>query len=182
MKTSKKMLAICLSLAMILSTTPLINVAAQSVAMTSSQTELIRSGCVSAKTKLQQLHASDALLRVNMGQIYESILTKLMEKFNSRLSSNNYDNSEFTAISNSYSYTLDNFRSDYITYEKQLSSTLSVDCSNQPASFYDAVLSARSKRDQVHSDVTKLNQYADKYELAVNQFEKNYQKTSTGEK
>ncbi|MFZ2125698.1 MAG: hypothetical protein WA087_02645 [Candidatus Saccharimonadales bacterium] len=179
MNISKKLSAITLGLALILSIAPVFNVAAQSIAMNSAQTEIIRSNCVSAKTKLKQLQASDALLRVNMGQTYETILTKLMEKLNGRLSSNDYGNGDFVSISINYRSTLDSFRSDYIAYEKQLSSAIDIDCSSQPVSFYDAVVLAQTKRGQVHGDITKLNQFAAKYESTLGQFEKNYQKSLT---
>lgn len=145
--------------------------------MNSAQTEIIRSNCVAAKTKLKQLHASDALLRVNMGQIYESMLTKLMEKFNGRLANNDYGNGDFVSVSINYSSALDDFRSDYMAYEKQLSLAIDIDCSTQPVSFYDAVVKAQTKRNQVHEDVARLNQFATKYESTLIQFEKNYQKS-----
>lgn len=177
MNISKKLSAKIIGLALIFSITPVFNVAAQSIAINSAQTEIIRSNCVSAKTKLKQLHASDALLRVNMGQIYETILTKLMEKLNNRLANNDYGNGDFVSISINYGSTLDSFRSDYIAYEKQLSTAIGIDCSTQPVSFYDAVILAQAKRDQVHADITKLNQFAVKYESTLGQFEKNYQKS-----
>jgi hypothetical protein len=124
---------------------------------------------------LNQLHASDALLRVNRGQIYESMSTKLMDRFNGRVSNNGFDNTNLVAITKSYGLMLDTFRLDYITYEKQLALAISIDCPNQPVEFYDAVLSARTKRSQVNADVIKLNQFIDQYQLAVNQFEKDYQ-------
>jgi hypothetical protein len=179
MNAFKKLSVTTLGLVLVLIITPVFNVVAQSIAMNNAQTEIIRSNCVAAKTKLKQLHASDALLRVNMGQIYETMLTKLMEKFNGRLANNDYGNGDFVSISINYSLTLDNFRSNYITYEKQLSTAIDIDCSTQPASFYDAVVLAQAKRDQVHADITKLNQFAAKYESTLVQFEKNYQKSLT---
>lgn len=177
MNISKKLTAIILGLALVLGITPIFSVAAQELAMNSGQTEIIRSNCVAAKTKLKQLHASDALLRVNMGQTYESILTKLMEKLNNRLASNDYGNGDFVSVSINYRSTLDDFRSDYMDYEKQLSTAINIDCSTQPVSFYDAVVMAQTKRGQVHTDITKLNQFASKYESTLAQFEKNYQKS-----
>ncbi|NTW61298.1 hypothetical protein HGB24_01235 [Candidatus Saccharibacteria bacterium] len=152
---------------------------AQSVGHSDAQVTIIKDNCVTIKSNLNQLHASDALLRVNMGQLYESMLTKLMDKFNSRLSDNHYDNSSFVFVAGGYSSTLNAFRTDYIDYEKQLSSTIAIDCASHPNDFYSAVSSARAKRNQVRSDVVKLNQYLDNYETAVNGFEINYQATHT---
>jgi len=161
--------------ATVLSGISLMGVAAQSATMTDQQIELIRSNCVSAKNTLNQLHASDALLRVNRGQIYESMSTKLMDRFNNRASTNGFGNTDLVAVTKSYGLMLDTFRLEYIGYEKQLALAISIDCPNQPVEFYDAVLSARTKRNQVNVDVVKLNQHIDQYQSAVNQFEKDYQ-------
>ena len=161
-------------LATILSGMTLLHVAAQSATMTSQQIELIRSNCVSTKNTLSQLHASDALLRVNRGQIYESMSTKLMERFNIRIANNGYSNISLVAITKSYGQMLDNFRLDYKSYEEQLVLALDINCSNQPVAFYDAVALARTKRDQVHADVIELGRYIDQYQSGVNQFENDY--------
>ena len=182
MKTFARLLVVCLTLAVILSGILLLDVSAQNATMTDQQIELIRTNCVSAKNTLNQLHMSDALLRVNMGQIYESMSTKLMERFNGRVANNSLNNTNLVAVTTSYGLMLDTFRSDYITYEEQLSSAIAVDCSKQPVAFYDAISSARTERNNVHADVLKLNQYIDQYQSALNQFEKDYQATSSGAK
>jgi hypothetical protein len=137
---------------------------AQTPAITDDQISRIRSSCVSTKNTLSQLHATDALLRVNRGQIYESMSTKLMNRFNDRLSNNRYDTSKFDAITTSYNNVLDTFRLDYQAYEEQLSTALGIDCAKEPVSFYDAIVSARVKRTQVHTDVLQLHQYISQYD------------------
>lgn len=175
MKLSKKILIICLILVTTFSGVSLINAGAQSVPMTSDQIAQIRNNCVTAKNTLNQLHASDALLRVNRGQIFESMSTKLMDRFNSRVANNNYNNDSLISVTDKYGAMLDTFRSDYKAYEEHLSAAINIDCSNQPVAFYDAVATARTLRNQVHADVVKLNQYIDQYQSVVNQFEKEYQ-------
>lgn len=155
---------------------------AQSVPMTDQQIEQIRNSCSSTKNTLNQLHSSDALLRVNRGQIYESMSTKLMDKFNGRVANNGLNNSNLLSVTGSYNVALDAFRNDYITYEQQLTSAINIDCSKQPVAFYDAIALARVGRDQVHVDVVKLNQLIDQYQLAIDQFGKDYQANSAGTK
>lgn len=150
------------------------------VSLADQRLELVRSNCVSIKNKLNQLHASDALLRVNMGQIYESMLTKLMVRFNNRISSNHLSNDSLVKASNSYSQALDGFRADYKTYEEHLSVVLSIDCKTQPSQFYESIQTTKSLRQKVHEDVTSINKYTDQYQLALEKFEKDYQKISTG--
>ena len=182
MKMSKKLLAGCLLFAAILSGITLLNVSADNVLMTSQQIEQIRNNCVLSKSTLNQLHASDALLRVNMGQVYESMSTKLMARFNSRVVKNGFSNTSLVVTTTSYEQMLDVFRSDYIIYEEHLTSAINIDCTNQPVAFYDAIDLARSKRSQVYSDVVNLNQYIDQYQSAVSQFAKDYAATTNGAK
>jgi len=175
MKISVKLLIVCLAVTCILSVAQLKAVFAQSTLMTDQQIELIRSNCMSVKNTLNQLHISDALLRVNRGQIYESMSAKLMERFNTRIANNNFDSNSLASITTTYGSTLNIFRSSYIAYEEQLSLSLGIDCSKQPVAFYDAISLARTKRQQVHTEVVKLNEYIDQYQLAVNQFEIDFQ-------
>jgi len=133
---------------------------------------------LSTKNSLTQLHANDALTRVNMGQIYESMYTKLMDKFNSRLSNNKLNNTDLENSANEYSSALDKFRQDYISYEEQLAKTIAIDCTKQPIVFYEAVVNSRTKRNIVHEDVIKLTEKIDLYQSYLDQFEVNFSANS----
>ena len=146
--------------------------------LTPDQQQKIASNCVSIKNGLSQLHASDALLRVNRGQIYESMGSKLMDRFNSRLSSNGLDNKAMTTVTDSYRTQLNAFRSDYISYEQKLSTALTIDCTQKPTDFYNTVEDARTLRNIVHSDVIKLHQSIDDYRSSVGDFLLNYERVS----
>lgn len=175
MKTSIKAIIFGLVTASIIAGIALVSVSAQDTLTIDEQhISNIRDNCVTAKNTLSQLHASDALLRVNMGQMYELMSTKLMDRFNSRVSSNRYDNSSLVAVTSAYNKKLDSFRTDYQAYEVQLATTLKIDCFNQPIAFYDAVTLSRDKRQAVHTDVSRLNQYLDDYTTAFNAFENVY--------
>jgi len=138
----------------------------------------IMSNCLSIKGSLNQLHATDALLRVNRGQIYESIGTKLMNNFNARLSNNSLDNKGLVAVAQSYQTAQTTFRDDYRSYEQQLSAALRIDCTKEPSVFHDSVESARIKRATVHSDVLRLHQYIDDYRTSVNDFMLNFDRVT----
>lgn len=146
----------------------------QAEELTSQQTQRIISNCQNIKTNLNQLHVNDALLRVNMGQFYESLAGKLMDKFNARLASNSIGNSQFTAITTNYRTTLNNFRTSYQAYEQQLAATINIDCSKRPAEFHESLKSARDKRSTVHDNVLKLKQYIIDYKTSVDTFASNY--------
>lgn len=138
----------------------------------------IQANCLAIKGSLNQLHATDALLRVNRGQVYESVGTKLMNNFNSRLSNNGLDNKGLVVVTNQYQSELTSFRSDYQTYEQQLSTTIKIDCTKQPVDFHNSLENARSKRLIVHADIVKLNQYIDDYRSAVSDFMLNFERVT----
>ena len=175
MKISKKVLTVGLIFALLVCSTAYIKiVSAQSSEPTDAQILLVRENCLPLKSTLNQLHASDALLRVNMGQLYESVSIKLMNGFNNRIENNNLNNNTLASTTKSYNSLLDKFRTDYQSYEEQLSSAMNVDCQNQSKSFYNAISLARTYRSRVHADVLKLNQSITHYQSDINQFESDY--------
>lgn len=142
--------------------------------MSEAHIERIRSNCTEAHATLVQLHASDALLRVNRGQIYESISTKLMATFNSRVSLNRLDATQLVTSSNIYERELAAFRSDYQLYEQQMSDILKIDCTKQPVAFYDAIAEAREKRMKVREHIVALSKQIADYRVAFDELEKQY--------
>ena len=146
--------------------------------LSEKQLETIQTNCLTIKNSLDQLHASDALLRVNRGQLYESMNTRMMERFNARVSSNGFETRGLTAVTSSYSNTLTSFRSDYQAYERQLSLTLRIDCQEEPMAFYLSVLEARERRTRVYDDVLRLHRYIDDYRAAVSDFLLNFERLS----
>lgn len=151
---------------------------AQSSSLTVEQEEQIKANCTTIKGSLNQLHASDALLRVNRGQIYQSMARNLMDNFNNRLGSNSLDNKAMLTVTTSYRAALAKFNTDYISYEQKLSQALRENCTNQPASFYRLLQEARQLRATVNEDVKKLHQLIDDYRTAVNGFYLNYERLS----
>lgn len=146
--------------------------------VTNEQLQRISTNCVSIKSNLAQLHASDALLRVNRGQVYELMASKLMERFNDRLASNKLDNKAMTTITTQYRTTLNTFRADYISYEQKMSEALKIDCTKNADSFYYTVSDARSLRATVHDDVQKLHRIIDDYSSSVKDFTLNFERVS----
>ncbi len=158
----------------------LTSVSAEGSPITDAQINRIKSNCVSVKNTLNQLHVSDALLRVNRGQAYLSMTTKLMTRFNSRVDSNNLNSKNLVSVTNNYNNALNNYVADYISYEEQLSAALKIDCTKEPVTFYDAVASARTKRTQVHSDVVILHQLIDEYGATFDDFSKSFTAPGSG--
>lgn len=150
--------------------------------LTAEQTQLITTNCVSTKATLNRLHSSDALLRVNVGQIYETVGNRLINNFNARVVSNNMNSVNLIASGNDYDVALKAFRADYISYEEQLSQAMKIDCSKEPATFFDATAQAREKRKVVYADVAKLKQQIEHYIVTVDQFQAEYLAAANGVK
>lgn len=151
---------------------------AQAEDLTPEQATRVKTNCVSIKNSINQLHASDALLRVNRGQVYESMASKLMDTFNARLESNRLDNKATLAVTNNYRAALTQFRTDYIAYEQKLSEAIRIDCEAQPNTFYAALQEARELRKNVHQGVQKLHRAIDDYRSAVGDFLMNFERVS----
>jgi hypothetical protein len=151
------------------------SVKADNAPMTEAHIARIRANCVDAQSTLSQLHASDALLRVNRGQLYESISTKLMAPLNSRISLNRLDGVSLVAIAATYEGQLTYFRQTYQQYEEAMSDTLKINCTNQPVAFYDSVADTRAKRKKVHESTVALHDtirnYKDEFEAFAKQFD-----------
>lgn len=147
---------------------------AQSSVMTEAHIERIRANCVDAQSQLMQLHATDALLRVNRGQLYEQISTRLMSPFNSRVVLNKFDGTTLVSITSTYDQQLDEFRSDYQQYEEAMSALLRINCMDEPVTFYDGVADTRAKRQKVHESTVKLQQSIKAYQAEFDTFRKKF--------
>ena len=157
---------------------PLTGSSASAEDLTPDQASRVKANCVSIKNSLSQLHASDALLRVNRGQVYESMAAKLMDTFNDRLAGNRLDNKAMTTVTANYRSALTTFRTDYIAYEQKLSEAIRIDCPAQPNTFHAALEQARTLRSKVHDDVVRLHRVIDDYRSSVNDFLLNYERVS----
>ena len=138
--------------------------------MTDEHIARIKANCNAAKVTMSRLHASDALLRVNRGQLFESISTKLMVPFNSRMALNQLDSGKLVSITSGYGKELDNFRTDYQHYEEAMSQLLQMDCTKQPVAFYDGVTDVRTKRANVHARAEALQKATRDYKDAFEAF------------
>lgn len=143
--------------------------------MTDAHIERIRANCVDAQATLFQLHASDAGLRVNRGQIYESISTKLMAPFNIRLVLNRIDAANLVTTAAQYERQLQAFRDQYQQYDIAMNAIIRMNCVKQPVAFYDGVVDARKKRQQTHEATVELQKTIKKYGDEVDALSKNFE-------
>jgi hypothetical protein len=65
---------------------------------------------------------------------------------------------------------LDVFRESYRDYERALTSTIDMKCKDQPVTFYDSVMAARTKRIAVKESMTDLSVLLQRYNTQFDQF------------
>jgi hypothetical protein len=175
----KRIITLAAIFSVIISGASLWQVMAQSTTMTEAHIERIKANCIDAQASLTQLHTSDALLRVNRGRMYESIATKLMVPFNSRVTSNQLDGKSLIDIYTTYEKHLAEFRSNYQSYEQSMSETLRINCQNQPVSFYDKVNATSELRKRVHTSVVALHKAINDYKIAFDAFAKKFEENNS---
>lgn len=144
--------------------------------LTEAHIERIKQGCVTTQTTLRQLHASDALMRVNRGRLYEQISDKLMAPLNSRITLGRFESLRLTATTLEYDRQREVFATSYRDYEESMSRTIKLNCAENPVEFYDGVQQTREKRQRLHEDTetitTLLRAYKAEFESFASEFEK----------
>ena len=141
---------------------------------TDQQLVQIRTRCSEVQAALSRVHANDALLRVNRGQLYERLSTKLTVPLKSRIALNRLDGSSLLSVTSSYEQHLNDFRAHYQVYEEQLSATMRINCAKQPAKFYESLQVAREKRQVVHASTQQLAKDITEYKQAFTEFARAY--------
>lgn len=149
--------------------------AQQSSLLTDGQVIKIKSHCSEVQATLSRVHANDALLRVNRGQIYELISSKLMARLNSRIALNSLDSSAFIDVSTDYERHMKDFRSAYQRYEVSLSDAMEIDCTEDPVKFYEQLSDARQKRTEVFASTQTIADDVKDYKKVFDEFAKSYQ-------
>jgi hypothetical protein len=137
--------------------------------LTDADLAKIRANCVSVQTSLNRIHESDALARVNLGQQFETISTKLMAPFNSRVALNRLNGVALTQTTVAFNNKLDEFRTLYQQYEQTLIRAIQLKCSDQPVTFYDTLNLARDHRAAVREAVVSLGDLVKQYRSEVSQ-------------
>ncbi len=131
--------------------------------------------CLAVKFKLSKIHQDDGLLRVVLGQQYETTSDKLIARLNTRIVENRLDGAELIKIASEYEQALKQFREDYQKYEISMNSLLKADCQSQQQTYYVSLESTRELRDAVNDDVTHLNSLLAEYHDAFMEFRKAFE-------
>lgn len=119
--------------------------------------------CLAVKLKLTKVHEDDGLLRVTAGQSYDHIANKLMGRLNSKIAEQRLDGGQLIDTAAQFDSQVNEFRVSYQTYEVAMSDLLKMDCRSQQQSFYAALESTRSKREEMTKTVKNLDETVQKY-------------------
>lgn len=137
-----------------------------------AQIVTIRMHCTDLQATLNRLRQSDTLLRYNRGQLYRAIADKLMVPLNQRITSNQLDGSDLVATTAKFNDEYQVFFESYRVYEASLSTTLTIDCSKQPTTFYDNLAITRDNRNSLHDSSNRLVSLTKQYMKQFTQFKK----------
>lgn len=146
--------------------------------LSDSQLQRIKTNCLDAQSTLSQLHVSDALLRVNRGQLYESIANKLMAPLNSRIVFSGFSAEKLISDTTSYNKHLASFRANYLAYGTAMDDIAKLDCQAQPEQFYRSVADVRHKRNRVYDEVKALKAGVAQYKTDVTDFANDFKATA----
>ena len=148
---------------------------AHAVTITPEKIEKIKTHYTENQATLNRLHQTDAFLRTNRGELYRTIGDKLMVPLNRRLASNQLDAGNLLTITADYNKEYRTFFNAYIQYDNAMSKLLSVDCNNEPVSFYNALLDAREKRKVLSTSNQAILEYIRSYGTEFTEFKTNYE-------
>ena len=163
------------SLGMLLVAVAASQAAQAQAALSETHIERIRQNCVTAQTALSQIHASDALLRVNRGSLYENISDKLMAPLNSRIALSRLEGLRMASIALEYDRRLDAFRVNYKQYEETMSRTLKINCAEKPVEFYESVTQTRQERRRLHENTRTITALLLDYKTGFEDFAKRFE-------
>jgi len=129
--------------------------------------DAIKANCQDIRGNLSRLHHSDAILRVNTGQAYNDLSSRLMARMNGRLAVNKIDASDLVSLTSRFEKGRSLFSSRYNEYESALAALLKIDCKNQPTDFYAQLNIVRDARLKLSSSVRELNDIIAEYGTKV---------------
>lgn len=120
--------------------------------------------CTILRDNLKTIHENDGVTRVNIGQNYESLLTKLMIPLNTKLTQELYDNSELVGITSKYNDALNEFKDDYKTYEDKFKLFLRKDCNQgETTAYYKGLQEVKKLRIKTFESNQKLRDLVNDY-------------------
>ncbi len=127
-------------------------------AISETQKNAIVDNCDNIKDSLKNVQKSDAKARVFLGSHYETVLSKFVTPLNVRLVENNFSKPDLIENQNELAKTKETFSTSFIDYQKDLEELVAMDCRAEPGKFYEKLVSVRTKRKNMVSNVSKMRE------------------------
>lgn len=135
---------------------------------------VVEMDCMAVRVKLSKIHENDSLMRVNTGQAYGMITSRLMSRLHAKIVEQRLDGGELVKKTAEFESQLGEFRSHYQEYEAALSELLKKDCGSQQQLFYAMLREVRAKRDVVYEDTKQLEKCIHEYKELFLEFKEQY--------
>lgn len=139
----------------------------------------ISMNCASIQTSLKNVQRNDSKTRVILGTNYQTLLSNYISPLNVRLIKNNLPDSTLISIQSEAITSRNSFTNLFVTYSQRLESLISIDCKNQPDTFYSELESVRFLRSQLEESVNKVNTALSNHLKTVNQLREKLSNNST---
>lgn len=130
----------------------------------------IETNCASIKESLKRTQNADKNTRISLGRTYQTLLSDFITPLNVRLVKNNRFDKTLADTQTIFSEDRDKFNQAYIDYSKDLESLLSIDCKNEPESFYRQLVKTRSSRERVSESALILTADAQSHAKSVTDY------------
>lgn len=139
----------------------------------------ISMSCASIQTSLKNVQRNDSKTRVILGTNYQTLLSNYISPLNVRLIKNNLPDSTLISIQSEAITSRNSFTNLFVTYSQRLESLISIDCKNQPDTFYNELENVRFLRSQLEESVNKVNTVLSNHLKTVNQLREKLSNNST---
>lgn len=139
----------------------------------------ISMNCASIQTSLKNVQRNDSKTRVILGTNYQTLLSNYISPLNIRLIKNNLPDSILISIQSEAITSRNSFTNLFVTYSQRLESLISIDCKNQPDTFYSELENVRFLRSQLEESVNKVNTALSNHLKTVNQLREKLSNNST---
>lgn len=139
----------------------------------------ISMSCASIQTSLKNVQRNDSKTRVILGTNYQTLFSNYISPLNVRLIKNNLPDSTLISIQSETITSRNSFTNLFVTYSQRLESLISIDCKNQPDTFYSELENVRFLRSQLEESVNKVNTALSNHLKTVNQLREKLSNNST---
>lgn len=133
--------------------------------------------CLDVKFKLGEVHRTDRLLRVTLGEAYDNVSSSLMGHLNARIVQSRLDGSELIKIAAEFESAHATFRENYTAYDDAVLDILKANCQSRTQSYYLELQETKALRETVHDSVQELDGLMQEYHDAFKDFREDIEKT-----